>query len=332
MSGTNRRLEISYKTIIFGVVFVGLFSALIHLLGQISDILFMIFFSFVAASGLRTSVDRLERLRIPRMLSILIVYLLMFFLIGLVISFVFPPLVNETVRMVRELGSFFSFLGSYLAISPEQITDQIAPIGRNIFNITVGLISNIISIFTFFIFTFYLLLERRHMRVFLKNFLGEDIKEKIVNIVLQMESRLGYWLRAQVALGVIIGVLSYFGLRFLQIDFALPLAIVAGILEVIPIIGPLISAVPAVLVALGVSPWLALSVAALYFIIQQLENNFIVPLVMRQAVGIPPIVSILGILIGGRIAGMAGVILAIPILVCSQVVLREILNLKEENS
>ena len=104
----------------------------------------------------------------------------------------------------------------------------------------------------------------------------------------------------------------------------MPLALVAGVLEMVPIIGPIISAIPAVLVALTISPGLALTVAALYFIIQQLENNLIVPSVMQKAVGIPPLVTLLALMVGGRLGGTVGIILAVPILLAVETVLREL--------
>ena len=100
---------------------------------------------------------------------------------------------------------------------------------------------------------------------------------------------------------------------------------VKPILEIIPIIGPIISAVPSVLVALTVSPGLALAVIALYIIVQQLENNLIVPAVMRQAVGLPPLASLLALMIGGRLAGTIGIVLAVPMLLVIQTLIQEFL-------
>jgi predicted PurR-regulated permease PerM len=111
---------------------------------------------------------------------------------------------------------------------------------------------------------------------------------------------------------VLIGFLVYLGLTLLHLEFALPLAILAGLLEIVPTIGPIVSAIPAVLVAISTSPVLALSVVALYFIIQQLENNLVVPLVMKRSVGLSPLVTILSVMIGARLAGVVGAILAIP--------------------
>ncbi|MBI4129969.1 AI-2E family transporter [Candidatus Roizmanbacteria bacterium] len=323
-----QRIEISYKTIVFTVLFL-LSLAVIF---QIRDILFLLMLSFIAASGLRTTIERLERLGIPRVLAILLIYVVLISLLFLLLSVIVPVLLQQTTRLVQKLIEFFSFsfLAPYMNLSVGRIADQLTSLSGNIYRATVGAVGILVNFFTFFVFTFYLLLERRHMRVLLRNFLGEAMKERIVRVVLAIEERLGAWVRGEVSLALIIGTLSYVGLLLLNVDFALPLAIIAGILEVVPIVGPIISAVPAVIVASLISPWLAIAVVALYFLIQQLENHLIVPLVMRKAVGIPPMVSILAILVGTKLAGVTGAILSIPLFVCAQIIFQEFLIMKEE--
>jgi len=129
-----------------------------------------------------------------------------------------------------------------------------------------------------------------------------------------------------------IGLMSYVGLSLFGIEYALPLAILAGLLEIIPIVGPIISAIPAIIIALTISPspFLAIAVAILYFIIQQFENHIIVPMIMKQAVGIPPVITILAILIGGRLAGISGALLSIPIFICLHILFQEFFTSREE--
>ena len=143
-------------------------------------------------------------------------------------------------------------------------------------------------------------------------------------IIVAIERKLGAWVIGQLALAVIVGVITYIGLTLLGVEFALSLSIIAGIFEIVPIIGPIISAIPAVLVALTMSPMMALLVAGLFFVVQQLENNIFVPIVMRRAVGIPPIVTILALTIGGKLAGVAGIMLAVPLVVAMQVIFQSL--------
>ena len=324
----TQRIEISYKTVIFVIA---CFLAL-YLLYIIRDIIFLVMVSFIFSAGLRPAVERMEKLKIPRTVSIVIIYLFIISLIALIISFIIPPLVSQTIKLAKQLAYLLDSFSPYVDISPQQITDKLTPLTGDIFRATWGVFSNIFNIFTLLVFTFYLLLERRHMRLFLKNFLGEKIKNRIVKVILEMENKLGAWARGQLTLALIIGSFSFVGLKFLQIEPVLPLAILAGILEMVPMIGPIISAIPAVLVASGTSWWLALSVIIFYFLVQQLENHLIVPLVMRRAVGVPPLISLLAFLIGAKIAGVIGIILSIPVFLCLQVLVQEFIFEKEKET
>jgi predicted PurR-regulated permease PerM len=155
-------------------------------------------------------------------------------------------------------------------------------------------------------------------------FVGRE--QRVKSLIVQIEEKLGSWLRGQLFLSLIIGILSYIGLLVLGIPYALPLAVVAGVLEVIPVIGPIISSIPSVLIALTISPILGLAVAAMYFVIQQLENHLIVPQVMKRAVGLNPLIVILAIAIGSSLLGFAGALLAVPIAVVLQTVVGEVIE------
>jgi predicted PurR-regulated permease PerM len=122
----------------------------------------------------------------------------------------------------------------------------------------------------------------------------------------------------------VIGLLSYFGLRLLEIDFALPLALLAAVLEIVPNIGPTLAAIPAIMAGLVISQWMGLAVLALYFLIQQVENTLIVPIVMKKQAGVSPLITIISLIIGYRLAGIAGAILAVPTVLLIQIVVSEI--------
>ena len=133
-------------------------------------------------------------------------------------------------------------------------------------------------------------------------------------------------MRGQLILSLLIGTTTFIGLTLLGVEYALPLAIIAGLLEVVPVIGPIISGIPAVLVALTVSPLLAVLVGGLYLAIQQVESHVIVPQVMKRAVGLNPLLVILAVSVGTRLLGISGALLAVPIAVVIQVVAKEILQ------
>lgn len=312
----NTKVEISHRTIIFTIFFLlGLW-----LVVKIKDILFLLFIAFIFMSALRPLVDGLERFRIPRVISILLIYGLVFGFFGISFAGVIPSLVFQTTRLIADLPIFISRVAPSLGIDVRSLTAQIAPISENIVTVTLGIFSNILALLTILIFTFYFLLERKHTESYLVNFMGEEAAKRVVALVTEVEQRLGAWVAGELLLMVIIGVFSYIGLTILRVDFALPLAIIAGVLEAVPMIGPIISAVPAILVALTTSPFLAASVLALYVIIQQIENNLIVPLVMKKSVGISPVLTILALMVGGRLGGVVGALLAVPGVLVIQII------------
>jgi len=315
------KIEISSRTIIFTVILL----AGIWLIVQIRDILSLLFISFILMSALRPFVESLTGHRVPRVIAILIVYGILFGVFGLSIASTVPSLVNQSTRLVQELPIFINQMLPYWNVDVRSLTQQIAPIGENLIKLTVGIFSNIITTLAVLVFAFYLLLERNHTESFLTSFTGDDAAEKILAVVRQIEGRLSAWVHGQVFLMIVIGVFVYLGLILLHMEFALPLAILAGLLEIVPTIGPIVSAIPAVLVALSISPILALSVIALYFIIQQLENNLVVPLVMKKSVGLSPLVTIITVMIGARLAGIVGAIMAVPTFLVLQAIVGAIL-------
>jgi len=312
------KIEISHRTIIFTLVLV----AVVWLVLEIRDILFLLFISFILMSSLRPLVEGLEKFRIPRILSILLLYGLVFGGLGAVIASMVPSLASQSGKLLAQFPDFLSRVFPYVSSDIRSLTQQIAPVGENLVRVTVGLFSNLLAMLTVMTFTFYFLLERRNVAEFLTALLGNTMGEQVFGVLMQIEKRLGSWVLGQLFLMVFIGLLVYGGLFFLRVEYALPLAILAGLLEIVPTIGPTVSAIPAILVAFGSSPVLALSVLALYIIVQQIENNLVVPIVMKQSVGLPPVLTILALMIGGRFGGIAGAVLAVPILLT----LQEIVN------
>lgn len=302
------RVEVTHKTIIFTVFFL---IALVFLY-QIRNLVLFLFIALILMSALTPLVDRLGKYRIPRGLSTIGLYILMWSLISFSIASLVPPLVEQSARFLDRLPNYV-----------EQITQgrfnmsifepQLASLPQNVFKIIVGAFNNVVGLFTLMVVVYYLILERKNLHKYLLFLFGNDGREaRAEAFINQLEKKLGGWVRGQLLLMFFVGILSYIGLLFLGMEFAIPLAFLAGILEIVPSIGPTLSAVPAILVALGSSPVLALATAALYFVIQQIENNFLVPRVMAKASGLSPLIVIVALLIGLKLAGIAGAVLAIP--------------------
>lgn len=318
------KIEISPRTIFFILILL----AGLWLVFFIRDILFLLFISFILMSAMRPLVDRLERYKIHRAIGTLLVYGVVLGGLTAIFAGAIPSLVNQSTRLLQELPTYVLRVAPSWNIDTREITQQLSPIGENLVKVTVGIFSNIVSTITVLVFTFYFLLERRHLEQFLVDTLGQETGKRTADIVRLVEKSLGSWLLGELTLMGCVGLLSYLGLSLLRIDFVLPLAILAGLLEIVPMIGPIVAAVPAVLVALTVSPFLALATVALYFVVQQVENNIFVPIIMKRAVDLPPVITILSLMVGGRLAGITGAVLAIPTVVMLRVVLTELLSKK----
>ncbi len=316
------KIEISHRTIVFTAVFI----AAIWFVLEIREILYLLFIAFIIMSALRPTVDFLERRRIPSVASILFIYIVVIGVFAVLLGSTIPSLVVQFGHLMQAFPSFISRVVPYWNIDINAISQQIAPISQNVVKITVGIFSNIITTVTVFVFAFYLLLERKHTEPLLATFMSEALARRVSSVLKNVEQRLGSWVQAQLLLMLFIGVLSYIGLLLMKIDFALPLAFLAGILEIVPTIGPIVSAIPAVIIGFSISPLTGLLVALLFFVIQQLENTLIVPFVMKKSVGLPPIMTIIALLVGAKLAGIAGAVLAVPILLVIQEILQELFN------
>lgn len=279
-------------------------------------------------SAFKPLVEKLENLRLPRVLSILLVYVLIIAIIAFVGSTILPPFITQTIHLVQSLPDYTSRVLPFLQIDSQFITQQVTPMGENLLKVTVGVFSNIVAVFSVFVISFYLLIERKQFEPFLITFMGASGSERITTILKKVEERLGAWVRGELTLMLFIGLTTYLGLIILGIPFSLPLSILSGLLEIIPVIGPIISAIPAILVAVTVSPLLALATALLYFTVQQVEAHLVIPFVMKRAVGLPPLVTIISLMIGAKLAGVVGAILAVPIVVTIETVISEYLGKK----
>ncbi len=321
------KVEISRKTVIFTI------TALIGIwfLVQIREIIIVIFLSIILLSALLKPVEWLTKFKIPRVISVVIVYavvIVVFFTgIGLIVS----PLSKQTQdftsklpQIIAEINNFFIFHDIPVEDVSKIIAGQVETVVRDIFKVTTTIFSSILLFLTTFVLAFYFLLEwHKFIRYVASPFSGKQEK-KIINLISKIETGLGNWLRGQIALSLLIGILVFLGLTALGIPFALPLALIAAILEIIPIIGPTVASIPAILVGLTISPLLGVAVIALYIIIQQIEGNFLAPVIMSKAVGLQPPIVIVALLIGAKIAGIAGAILAIPFIVLARIIIYEL--------
>lgn len=321
------RVSLSTSTILkFFLVVLGLLVAYI-----LRDVLAILIVSVVFAAALDPIIDSLQRSRLPRTIAILLVYLILIGVLTL-IGILFVPLIRDQIDQLRQsipslyqrALDLFQQVPSASTLPATSFDQSLTRLTASVFSGIAGVFGGIVTIFGVLVLTFYLTVEEKGFKKFLSAVTPQRNHLRMERIVNTIQSRLGGWLRGQLLLSLIIGIASYVGLLVLGIRFTLVLALFAGLTEAIPIAGPFLGAVPAVIVAYSQSPVRALLVLALYFVIQQLENNFIVPRVMSRTTGLNPAAVIIVMLVGAKLAGIAGIILAIPLTIIGQVLVQEL--------
>jgi predicted PurR-regulated permease PerM len=295
-----------------------LFLGLLVFLYEIRAILLIVFASFIIMSSLYPLVDFLRKYRIPVVISAAVAYVVLVGLIVLLIIPILPLFLSQVQELLNTLPKYLSNLSTSLGfeISKEEISStviqSIGSIGQRALAATGQVFGGIFSIITMIIISFYMLLDRERLEKSLSNLFPARYSNKASKTISQIEEKLGYWLRGQVVLSFSVGLLTWVALTLLGIPFALPLAILAGFLEIVPTLGPILAAIPAIIVGLSISPFAVGSIIVAYILIQLAENNLLVPLIMQKAVGLNPIIVILVILIGASLFGLIGALLAVP--------------------
>lgn len=307
----TQKIEISGKTILTVILYLLGFWLLFHIRG----IIVTLFVAFIFMTAMSPLVRAAKRIKVPTLLVVLLIFIGLITLITTLIASLVPAVMAQTVGLIQNLPEYIKMINDRWSIVLDQslITNQFNAIPSNLLRLAASAFSNILTILALFFMTYYLFTERPYLHKYLIGFFGKDEAEKKAEaFIVEVEGRVGGWVRGELFLMTIIGIMSYIGLTVLGIPYALPLAILAGLLEAVPGIGPIISAIPAILLGLTISPVIALGTLVMSIIIQQLENNLIVPKVMQSATGVRPLVTIIVLMIGFTLGGALGAVLAMP--------------------
>jgi predicted PurR-regulated permease PerM len=319
-----------------------------NLLAKVVDLLFLLLIGILLATAIDPLARRLRKIGMNRPASILSVYLLIFAIVGGLIAFIIPPIVAQTTDFVTNLPRVADHLERRYAGSDQawirelshngaqklrQLSDNPPDISGVLKEQAVNVVSSVfgalLSIVTVILISFYWLSERALIRRALLGFVPLHRRSRVNDIWTHIETKLGAWFRAQLILCGIIGASCAVGYGILGIEYWPLLALVAGVTEIIPILGPWIGGVPAVLVALTDGPVKALIVLVFIVVLQQVEGNVLVPRIQGDAIGLSPLTVILAILAGTTLAGPVGGILAVPISAIIQVLVQDLLIARE---
>lgn len=319
---------------------VGLVAVIAVLAIAASHVLVLVLIAIIFASGLEPVIGWLRgHLPIGRGPAILLVYgLFLAVVIGMVVVVV-PAALSQLERTLAALPRFFEHARAWAAtIRPAAASRAVAalldagaravgpaaqstPAPGQVVQVGLTVAETITSIVTLLTVVYFWLTEHARLQRYVLAFVPQHRRKRARDVWNQAETRLGMWVRGQLILMTSIGVAAAVAYSLLGVPAALLLGLIAALAEAIPIVGPLLGAIPAVIVAATVSPQLALLVAGIYLVLQLIEGNVLVPVVMRNTTGISPFIVILSVLIGGAAGGFVGALLAVPIAAAGEVLI-----------
>lgn len=335
----------------YALVSTALAIVLMWALYEIRSQLLVLYVSALFAIGLAPLVRMIERRRLtpigrrrlPRSAAILLIYATVLGLLAALAAAVVPPLVDQGRQLWTDLPARLDLLQQKLVewgvmpadTSLAELLKQ-APVSGSTDAVTTvlvavwGFVGGMFGVVTILLLTFYLLVDSEHLFNLFVRLFPRSQREQVSDVAAKVAVKISAWLGGQILLGFIIGVTSAVGLALLGVPYFFVLAVIAGIGEMIPMVGPLLAAIPTIAVAFTVSPGLGIAAAVFCWVIQIVENNFLVPKVMSQQVGLSAITVIVALIIGSSLLGLAGALLAVPTAAIFQVLFEELVLSEKE--
>lgn len=328
------RLSISIST--GTIVRVILAGFLVMALAKLWSLLLILLTSIVIASFVEGGVKRMKGYNVGRILAVVLIYVAIVGVIAGIVYLFIPLLLSELKNIIdiiskylpananiidtsslKDANTVFKSLAQSdsLVQATSSLKTVLAKTSGGVFDFMSSLFGGIINFVLIFVISFYLSIQEKGIQKFLRIVTPDKHEAYVIDLWERSQRKIGLWIRGQMLLGVVIAVIIYIGLMIMGLPSALVLALIAGFSELIPF-GIILATVPAVSFAYvdgGIS--LALMVTGFYIIVQQLETYVIQPIVVKRVIGVSPLVVILSILAGAKLAGFWGLILAVPVAV-----------------
>jgi len=336
MASNERSVTIKTSTII---KVIGVLVSL-WLLWLVRDIVALLVVALFLAALMHPAVRWAAKKKIPKGVMVILIYIFLFGLLAASFALIVPTLAQQIGQLSETIGSSIAALSSALGSIRDfsqrygliqDITDGFGTLQANaakaaggIFVSLTGVFGGLIGLVLVLVMAFYMVVEEEEAARAFHSLVPKKYQEFITTLLTHVEAKISRWLLGQLAVSFLIGVMYFVGLLALGLKGALALALFAAFTEFIPYLGPILGGVPIVLVALSVSPATALLALILVVVIQQLENQVVVPKLMQKAVGLNPLVSIVALLVGAQLFGIVGALFAIPAVTALSVVLHEI--------
>src|SRR3989344_5979527 len=314
MSENCQTINISTASIVKAIVLV-LFFVLLYLL---QDVLIIFLFAIVIASAISPFANWLDQRGFPRLWGVLLLFLVILGLFALIASLVIPSLSTDIDQLITTLPTVFEKVSvslenaqqgapTYLDFVSEiqnilsGLSSYLQQSSQSIVGLVVSIFGGVISFIAILVISFYLSVTKKGVESFLDSIVPEKYESYVINLWKRSERKIGLWLQGQLLLALIVGLVVYVGFSVMCIKFALMLGLLALVLEIVPIVGPVLAAIPAIILAFLQEPTFGLWVVLFYVVVQQLENHILVPVVMGKTVGLNPVVVIIALLVGGNL-------------------------------
>ncbi|MEX2014065.1 MAG: AI-2E family transporter [Parcubacteria group bacterium] len=331
MNESKQKWDITAASWVRGVVVV----AVAYAVFLVSELILVLITSIIIASAIEPVVVWAKKRSIPRLPMVFTVYLVLAILLAWLFYFLFLPLVGEISGFIRTLTIYSNSVASGGILSDMFRTQDLfggfdTPalikelsshlnslatfLSRGVFSSISLIFGGVLNFVLILILSFYLVAQEDGISKFLKMITPINHEQYVIGLWRRSQAKIGLWMQGQLLSSILVTILVYIALLIVGVPHALLLAVLAGVFELIPLFGATLAAIPALFVAytFGGMPT-TLIVAGIYIIIQQLEGNLIYPLVVKKIMGMPPIISIISLVIGGTLAGFLGVLISVPV-------------------
>lgn len=295
----------------------------------IRDVVLLFLMSIVVAAALNPLIRWVRRyVHFSPPLIIGVIYVIFFLFVGLLLWSIMPMVSQQFAGLIKQLPELLASLVPASVVGGDaiyaDITDKILGAFGSPFSTTVGVLQGVVSFLAMLSMAFYMSLQEDGIKKALMTITPQQHQKYVAGLTDRIQDHFGRWMAGQLVTMVFVGVLYYVILRMLGVPYALALATMGGVLEIVPYFGPILSAIPAVIFGFGVSPIMGVVVAFAYWGVNLVENYFLVPKIMNRAIGLHPVFVILALLIGMHVAGVVGVFLAVPLAGAIGVFLRDV--------
>jgi predicted PurR-regulated permease PerM len=325
----NKQIVISIKSILVALLMV-LGVYVLYRLGSIIGILLLATLLVVALEPLVKKLSRISLLNKPlsRGFAVVISYLLLIIVLIFIATVGIPPVIYQLEKMLLSLSTISSRInfGNYIDFSLSDILPQASKLSSGVLSVTISVVSNFATMISLIILSLYLSMDWEHIKKQFVSLFSEEQEDSVKDTINEIEANVGHWVKGELTLMLSVGLACFVGLQILGVKYTLALGILSGVLEIVPILGPVISAILAGVIAFADSPIKGLGVIALYIIVQQLENNILVPKIMQKVSGFSPLVILIALLIGSEFFGIIGAIIAVPATIVGAVIIKRVLR------